>query len=336
MGGILHTCIAVVVLLFAFVLGIAYIFEQKIQDLQNELASLKRKRSETKVELLDNTGSLFTRWGRSDCPTTATLIYKGYTGGSLYTHKGAASNYLCLPENPQWGTRSLNNFQAFVYGAEYENNFFGENALQQDVPCRLAFMLEHKFQELEEELVYLKRNYKTLETECDMLKSKVESYDHVFSKVNGSLKEQVRVIQTDVGSLKIQMENLKQAALNTGSVFTRWGRSDCPATSTLIYKGYAGGSWYNHKGAASNFLCLPENPQWGTRSLNNFQAFVYGAEYENNFFGGNAHQQDVPCIYTCGSWYCHKGAASYYLWLPETPQWGIRSPNNFQAFVYGA
>lgn len=80
----------------------------------------------------------------------------------------------------------------------------------------LAFMLEHKFQELEEELVYLKRNYKTLETECDMLKSKVESYDHVFSKVNGSLKEQVRVIQTDVGSLKIQMENLKQAAFNTG------------------------------------------------------------------------------------------------------------------------
>lgn len=117
MGGILHTCIAVVVLLFAFVLGIAYIFEQKIQDLQNELASLKRKRSETKVELLDNTG---------------------YTGGSLYTHKGAASNYLCLPENPQWGTRSLKNFQAFVYGAEYENNFFGENALQQDVPCSVC------------------------------------------------------------------------------------------------------------------------------------------------------------------------------------------------------
>lgn len=56
----------------------------------------------------------------------------------MYTHKGAASNYLCLPENPQWGTRSLNNFQAFVYGAEYENNFFGENALQQDVPCSVC------------------------------------------------------------------------------------------------------------------------------------------------------------------------------------------------------
>lgn len=83
----------------------------------------------------------------------------------------------------------------------------------------LAFLLEQKFQELEEELVFLKRNYKTLETECDMLKSKAESYEHVFSKVNGSLKdstEQVRVIQTDVGTLKIHMENFKQAAVNTG------------------------------------------------------------------------------------------------------------------------
>lgn len=55
----------------------------------------------------------------------------------------------------------------------------------------LVFMLEYKFQEFEEELVYLKRNYKIFEMECDMLKLKVELYDYVFSKVNGSLKEQV-------------------------------------------------------------------------------------------------------------------------------------------------
>lgn len=55
----------------------------------------------------------------------------------------------------------------------------------------LVFMLEYKFQEFEEELVYLKRNYKIFEMKCDMLKLKVELYDYVFSKVNGSLKEQV-------------------------------------------------------------------------------------------------------------------------------------------------
>lgn len=55
----------------------------------------------------------------------------------------------------------------------------------------LVFMFEYKFQEFEEELVYLKRNYKIFEMECDMLKLKVELYDYVFSKVNGSLKEQV-------------------------------------------------------------------------------------------------------------------------------------------------
>lgn len=68
----------------------------------------------------------------------------------------------------------------------------------------LAFMLEHKFQELEEELVYLKRNYKTLETECDMLKSKVESYDHVFSKVNGgaSYSNRCRLSENTDGKLE--------------------------------------------------------------------------------------------------------------------------------------
>lgn len=55
----------------------------------------------------------------------------------------------------------------------------------------LVFMFEYKFQDFEEELVYLKRNYKIFEMECDMLKLKVELYDYVFSKVNGSLKEQV-------------------------------------------------------------------------------------------------------------------------------------------------
>lgn len=35
--------------------------------------------------------------------------------------------------------------------------------------------------------MYLKRNYKIFEMECDMLKLKVELYDYVFSKVNGGV-----------------------------------------------------------------------------------------------------------------------------------------------------
>lgn len=66
---------------------------------------------------------------------------------------------------------------------------------------------------------------------------------------------------------------------------------------TLVYHlfaGYAGGSHYSHKGAASNFICLPEDPQWGDRQPTVNLAYVYGTEYESNLFGANVHQQDVP------------------------------------------
>ncbi|XP_062613110.1 short-chain collagen C4-like, partial [Saccostrea cucullata] len=145
-----------------------------------------------------------------------------YAAGSHYAHKGAASNFICLPEEPQWGDRTAAGYLAYAFGTEYESNMFGENAHQQDVPCSVC-----------------------------------------------------------------------QA--KTGSVFTRWGRNDCTKTSTLVYKGYAGGSHYSHKGATLNFLCLPENPQWGDRKATKDLAFVYGTEYESTLFGGNAHQQDVPC-----------------------------------------
>lgn len=145
----LHFMVAVII---AFLLGIAYIFDKKIQDLESELIFLKEQQNKTKVELLKelidrtneakqaafNTGSVFTRWGRFECPTSSTLIYKGYTGGSHRLHKGAASNFLCLPEYPQWETRSVGGFYTSVYGTEYENNFFGGNALNQDVPCSVC------------------------------------------------------------------------------------------------------------------------------------------------------------------------------------------------------
>lgn len=100
-----------------------------------------------------------------------------------------------------------------------------------------------------------------------------------------------KIIENERKERQLHINNIR----NTGSVFTRWGRNDCTKTSTLVYKGYAGGSHYSHKGAASNFLCLPENPQWGDRKATKDLAFVYGTEYESNLFGGNAHQQDVPC-----------------------------------------
>lgn len=70
-----------------------------------------------------HSGYTFTRWGRHDCPPTASLVYKGYVGGAYYTHAGSGYNRLCLHEKPvhpeiaQTGTSGAN---ALVYGVEYE------------------------------------------------------------------------------------------------------------------------------------------------------------------------------------------------------------------------
>ena len=51
-----------------------------------------------------------------------------------------------------------------------------------------------------------------------------------------------------------------------GVTYTRWGKSSCPNVeeTELVYTGRAGGSHYQHAGAA-NYLCMPLDPQYTLR-----------------------------------------------------------------------
>ena len=84
-----------------------------------------------------------------------------------------------------------------------------------------------------------------------------------------------------------------------GVVYTRWGKSSCPNVSgtTLVYAGRVGGTWWQHKGGAANYLCMPDDPDYlsyqsGIQGYN----YVYGAEYE---IGGGplraVNNHNVPC-----------------------------------------
>ena len=86
---------------------------------------------------------------------------------------------------------------------------------------------------------------------------------------------------------------------NGGVVYTRWGEKRCPSVSgtTLVYAGRAGGTWYQHKGGAANYLCMPDDPDYlsyqpGVQGYN----FVYGVEYESNQGSLRAvHNHNAPC-----------------------------------------
>ncbi|XP_071953195.1 uncharacterized protein [Antedon mediterranea] len=73
------------------------------------------------VPLPESKITLFTRWGRIDCPETAELIYKGMTSGAPYGSTGSGANFLCMTEKPQYNF-TVTGHQAergSIYGTEY-------------------------------------------------------------------------------------------------------------------------------------------------------------------------------------------------------------------------
>ncbi|XP_071504853.1 uncharacterized protein [Diadema antillarum] len=84
--------------------------------------------------------------------------------------------------------------------------------------------------------------------------------------------------------------------------YIRWGVTECPKTSSLIYSGVAasGSSSSQKPGGGSNYLCMTSDPEY--RVVVAGQQYergkVYGAEYRNglNFAHQTSlHTHDVPC-----------------------------------------
>ena len=76
-----------------------------------------------------------------------------------------------------------------------------------------------------------------------------------------------------------------------------------PLYIQILFEGLAAGSWYAHKGGASELICLPLEPQWSNYADGwNSKAYIYGAEYElayDPFSHDNAeviHEHDMPCV----------------------------------------
>jgi hypothetical protein len=65
----------------------------------------------------------------------------------------------------------------------------------------------------------------------------------------------------------------------------------------LIFPGLAAGGEYNALASAADYVCLPHNPDFnsGEKATNHYYSYIYGSEYEDNVFGNNLYDKDVPC-----------------------------------------
>ncbi len=89
-------------------------------------------------------GVVYTRWGKSSCPNTpgTQLLYAGRTGGTFYNQEGGGSNYLCMPEDPEYDSslqyRPGTQDTARIHGAEYQSPIQGTH--DHNVPCAVCFV----------------------------------------------------------------------------------------------------------------------------------------------------------------------------------------------------
>ena len=68
-------------------------------------------------------GTMYIRWGQTTCPNTpgTELVYAGRAAGTYYLHNGGSSNYLCMPDNPEYSAYKPGVFgPSYIYGVEYE------------------------------------------------------------------------------------------------------------------------------------------------------------------------------------------------------------------------
>ena len=102
-----------------------------------------------------------------------------------------------------------------------------------------------------------------------------------------------------------------------GAVYTRWGRTVCPATSgtELVYKGLAAGPKYDQTGGGANYLCITEEPQYLSKTIPkysanpNFISYLYGTEYQVPGFS-SINNHNVPCAV------CYTSQRSSKLMIP--------------------
>ncbi len=79
-----------------------------------------------------------------------------------------------------------------------------------------------------------------------------------------------------------------------GVTYTRWGSTSCPGEK--IYSGRVGGSPHQNQGGGSDYLCMPDDPEYGLAYKAGVQGHspVDGAEYEVPI-ATNKHDRNVPC-----------------------------------------
>ena len=158
---------------------------------------------------------------------------------------------------------------------------------------------------LSNQVTTLSNNQASVSAIEKMLTMNLSKQEALVSALTINLSKQ----EAQIGRLKNDIIKLQSGISCGGSTYIRWGKKRCPGVNgtTLLYSGYAGGSFYSNTGAAANHICLSPDPIWDHyTNTSDALARVYGVQYEfrandadkprhTAFFGKSLDNQDAPC-----------------------------------------
>ena len=77
--------------------------------------------------------------------------------------------------------------------------------------------------------------------------------------------------------------------------YIRWGNTTCPYGANTVYKGTAVGGHYDHKGLASNMVCLPLDTVDSPTDVGG-NIIAYAVEYHVYQSLNHAECRSMPCV----------------------------------------
>ncbi|VDI69655.1 Hypothetical predicted protein [Mytilus galloprovincialis] len=236
--------------------------------------------------------SAYTRWGRKDCPLNETEL--------VYTELVKVSETGCLCTVSILTIKKEDVILTTIGHSDYAPylsiayKLFAESVSHEkssNIECKTKIGINKYQQVFEVQSQVIAEDKRLLLNDPDVM-AQIKQ----MSLELQTLKQKTSQLEQDLGSAKTKVTQLENSKSGFGSVYTRWGRKDCPSNGTeLVYTGVTGGGLFDHTGSAVNYVCLPHDPDFIQGDTPGGSATLYGSEYQDNYFGHNLYNNDVPC-----------------------------------------
>lgn len=256
-----------------------------------------------------STGDFYTRWGRSVCPAGVQELYKGQAVGSHVSHTGGGVNPLCITLSPSWTDVSGYSDGSQHGGKVYSAILYPGSGLPslsdvngRAVPCVTCYVVDRQSfmaagqpgcpsgwrLEYAGYLFAAYYGHKKSDWTCidkspeSYLSSSGSAYWYPAEIKCGTIRCYNRpgayVANREVTCAVCSSEDTRK-----GSIYTRWGRGDCPDNNALIYSGFVAGAYYSHTGSGGSMLCMRPAAEYMDRNDGaQSSAHLYGVQYSNS------------------------------------------------------